>query len=143
MKEEAFWDSSAIVPLCLQQNNSSGVRQLLRLYGVAVWWSAPVEARSALARELREGNISAREHRESILKLDKIREGWVERLPDASLRLFAEELPDRYPLRAADALQLAAACEWTLQRPAGRPFISGDKRLLDAAEQLGFRTIAV
>ena len=143
MTDAAFWDSSAIVPLCLQQKNSSEVRRLLRSYGITVWWSAPVEARSALSRELRDRNITPREHRESILKLEKIREDWIEVLPEVSLRSIAEELPDRYGLRAADALHLAAAYDWAMQRPAGRPFISGDKRLLDAAEKMGFRTIAV
>lgn len=139
----AFWDTSSIVPVCLQQRSSSRARQLIRLYGVAVWWAAPVEVRSALARKSRNGNISAKEHREAILKLEKIRQDWVEVVPDSHLRSFAEDLPDRFALRAADALQLAAACAWTMQRPAGRPFISGDKRLLDAAEQMGFRVIAV
>ena len=139
----AFWDTSAIVPLCLQQRNSSQAHQLIQQYGVAVWWATPVEARSALARELRNGVISAIEHRETILKLESIRQRWTEVYPDEALRMLAEDLPDRFPLRAADALQLAAAHAWTMHSPAGRPFISGDKRLLDAAEQLGFRTIAV
>lgn len=143
MTELAFWDTSAIVPLCLQQRTSSFARQLIRRYKVAAWWAAPVEARSALARELRNGAVSGSDHREAILKLNKLRQDWVEVFPDEPLRLLAEELPGRFALRAADALQLAAACTWTMQRPAGRPFISGDKRLLDAAVQLGFRTIAV
>lgn len=143
MTEVAFWDSSAIVPLCLQQRSSSHARQLIRQYRIAAWWAAPVETRSALARELRNGAISGRGHQEAILKLEKIRQEWVEVFPEESLRSFAEDLPDRFYLRAADALQLAAAYTWVMQKPAGRPFISGDKRLLDAAEQMGFRVIAV
>jgi predicted nucleic acid-binding protein len=75
--------------------------------------------------------------------LQALRQGWHEVEPSDSLRNLAEDLPDRFALRAGDALQLAAACTWTMQRPAGRPFISGDKRLLEAAAQRGFRTIAV
>jgi len=75
--------------------------------------------------------------------MEKLRQDWVEVAPDHALRSFAEELPDRFSLRAADALQLAAAYTWTMQRPDGRPFISGDKRLLEAAAQLGFRAITV
>jgi uncharacterized protein len=143
VSEVAFWDTSAIVPLCLQQQNSSQAHQLIQQFGVAVWWATPVEARSALAREFRNEIISAIEHRETILKLESIRQRWVEVLPENSLRSFAEDLPERFPLRAADALQLAAAYMWTMQRPAGRLFICGDKRLLDAAEQLGFHTVEV
>ena len=143
MIETAFWDTSALVPLCIQQNSSSLAGQLTAQYDIAVWWAATVEARSAFARDLRNGMISNAEHRRAILRLEKMRRDWREVYPDESLRSFAEDLPDRFPLRAGDALQLAAAFEWTMQKPAGRPFISGDKRLLDAADQLGFRTIAV
>jgi predicted nucleic acid-binding protein len=75
--------------------------------------------------------------------LQELSQAWVEIQPSDSLQSFAEDLPDRFALRAADALQLAAAYTWAMQRPAGRPFISGDKRLLDAAEQMGFRVIPV
>ena len=143
MIESAFWDTSAAVPLCLQQDNSSFVHRLLAQFGMAVWWATPVEARSALARELRNGFISATEHSEALLKLNKLKEDWREIVPDENLRSFAEALPDRFPLRAADALQLSASYMWALQSPAGRPFISGDKRLLDAAQHLGFRAIAI
>lgn len=143
MTEPAFWDTSAVVPLCLQQKSSSFAHQLLGQFGMAVWWATRVEARSALARELRNGFLSATQHKEAVLKLEKLREDWREIAPDENLRYFAENLPERFPLRAGDALQLAASYMWTLQNPFGRPFIAGDRRLLDAAEQLGFRIIAV
>ena len=44
----------------------------------------------------------------------------------------------RFPLKAADALQLAAGLAWTSGRPRSRAFISGDTQLLEAAGQLGF-----
>ncbi|MGA3053896.1 MAG: hypothetical protein ABSD63_06795 [Candidatus Korobacteraceae bacterium] len=50
---------------------------------------------------------------------------------------------DRYPLSAADAMQLAAAYIWSEQRPFRRCFISGDKRLLGAARSVGFHAIAI
>jgi predicted nucleic acid-binding protein len=62
-------------------------------------------------------------------------------LPSDSLRDEAERLIDRFPLRAADALQLAAALSWCIGRPKGRVFISGDRQLLDAARELGFHVI--
>jgi len=80
---------------------------------------------------------------DAVDRLGELKALWKEIDPSESLRDFAEELPERFGLRAGDALQLAAAYTWVMQKPAGRPFISGDKRLLDAAEQMGFRTIAV
>jgi len=48
---------------------------------------------------------------------------------------------DRFPLKAADAQQLAAALTWCLGRTKGRALISGDSQLLDAARQLGFHAV--
>jgi methionine salvage enolase-phosphatase E1 len=48
-----------------------------------------------------------------------------------------------YPLRAADAFQLAAAWTWTSGEPQGYVFISGDAQLLKAARQVGFQVVAV
>jgi hypothetical protein len=61
--------------------------------------------------------------------------------PSERLRERAESLVERFPLKAADAFQLAAAWEWCLGRPRSRPFISGDGQLLGAARDLGFKVI--
>lgn len=143
MREPAFWDTSALVPLCIQQRSTSRAGQLTGQFGMTVWWAAPVEARSVFAREARGGLISDAEHQGAILRLEKMCGQWEEIKPDDAVRSFAEDLPDRFSLRAADALQLAAAYIWTMRRPSGRPFICGDKRLLGAAAQMGFRAMAV
>jgi predicted nucleic acid-binding protein len=70
----------------------------------------------------------------------ELRSQWREISPDAALREQAERRLDRFPLKAADSLQLAAALTWTSDRPRNRAFISGDAQLLDAAAQLGFQT---
>ena len=49
----------------------------------------------------------------------------------------------RYPLKAADALQLAAAWTWCSGKAASCVFISADAQLLDAAGQVGFQLTAV
>lgn len=143
MKEPAFWDTSALIFLCTNQPSKSDVDALFQRFEIVAWWATSVEARSSLARLVRMMELDQMELDKAIDRLEDLRIDWMEIDPNDSLRSFAEDLPDRFALRAADALQLAAACLWTMQRPAGRPFISGDKRLLDAAEQLGFRTIAV
>lgn len=141
--EAAFWDSSALVPICLQQRFSPAVRELSELYDVVVWWATPVEARSAFARELRAGTLTPVEYRQALQKFNVIRAGWYEIQPAEELREIAEALLERYHLRGADALQLAAAYVWSGRKPFGRPFICCDKRLLDAAREAGFRTVAV
>jgi predicted nucleic acid-binding protein len=87
------------------------------------------------------GQLTPSEHVGSQVRLDELRSEWREVFPNDELRERAERLVDRFPLKAADALQLAAALAWCLGRSNDRAFISGDKQLLDAAAQLGFQTI--
>jgi hypothetical protein len=46
-----------------------------------------------------------------------------------------------HPLRAADALQLAAALVWTGEAAAGEAFVCLDERLRDAARREGFEVL--
>ena len=141
--EAAFWDTSALVPLCVRQQGTSLLRQLVRQYALVVWWATSVEARSAFARDLRSGILTAVEHEQAQQRLEALRSIWREVQPTEPLRALAESLLDRYQLRAADALQLAAAYTWSLNRPFNRHLISGDKRLLQAAGAVGFRVIQI
>ena len=51
-----FWDSSAIVPLCVNEPSSATVKTILAGDPVAVvWWTTRTECISALARQLRQG----------------------------------------------------------------------------------------
>jgi predicted nucleic acid-binding protein len=137
----AFWDSSALVPLCVHQQASLTARRLAKQYGVVVWWCTPVEVRSAVERLLRTGQLSAAEYAGAGKRLEQMTRGWREVSPSDSLRSEAERLLSQFSLRAADAMQLAAAMTWTMGRPQGRIFICGDAALLEAARQLGFQAV--
>jgi len=139
--EPAFWDSSALVPLCVQRQASTVLRRLVQRYEMVVWWSTPVEMRSAFARLRRMGQLTPSELIAAGQAMDQLRRAWREIQPTEQLRAEAETLLDSSPLTAADALQLAAALAWTLRKPQGRVFISGDAQLLEAAQQSGFRTV--
>ena len=135
----AFWDASAIVPLWCSLAASAQGRQLRRdLKRMVVWWGTPLEARSAFAGLVRDGHIRPDEHVAAVNLLGQLRATWDEILPTEKLRLLAEELPDAYRLRAADAAQLAAALVWCRERPRKRPFVCFDDRLRTAASELGF-----
>ena len=135
----AFWDASAIVPLCCSQRASTQGRQLRReLKRMVAWWGTPLEARSAFARLGRDGDISPDERVAAVNLLVQLRATWDEILPTEKLRSLAEELPDAHRLRAADAVQLAAALVWCGERPRKRPFVCFDERLRTAASELGF-----
>src|SRR5215813_2801400 len=104
----AFWDASAIAPLCCSQPATNRGRKLLReTRRMVVWWGTPVEARSAFARLARDGQLSDAEQAKAIRLLAQLRESWDEIQPSEKVRPIAGELPDRYGVRAADAMQLA------------------------------------
>jgi predicted nucleic acid-binding protein len=105
---------------------------------MVVWWGTTVEARSAFARLVREGELTLGQRVTAIRLLHQLRDFWDEILPSQIVRSTAEGLPDEYGVRAADALQLAAALVWCRERPRRRPFVCFDERLAKAASALGF-----
>jgi uncharacterized protein len=135
----AFWDASAVVPLCCSQSATAPGRRLHReLKHMVVWWGTPLEARSAFARLVREGRLTAGEREKAVTLLGQLRAAWDEILPTEQARSLAEDLPDAHGVRAADAAQLAAALVWCRERPKRRPFVCFDDRLGAAADALGF-----
>jgi uncharacterized protein len=140
-KESAFWDASAIVPLCVQEETSRRAHALLRKSMPVVWWGSPVEVCSAIARLHRLGKLNDIEKHGALSRLDLLSRGWREILPADNVRDLAKGLLDKYELRAADSLQLAAALTWSQQRPAKRDFLCADQRLSKAAASTGFLVI--
>ncbi len=135
----AFWDGSAIVPLCCAQSGSAQGRRLLAELGrMVAWWGTPVEGRSAVARLVRDGGLTSGQRATAVRLLHQLRRSWDEILPSEAVRAIAEALPDDYSLRAGDAWQLAAALVWCRERPRRRPFVCLDKRLAKAASDMGF-----
>ena len=135
----AFWDASAVVPLCCAQGATAQGRRLRREFEqMVVWWGTPIEARSAFARLVRERQLTTSQRVSAVRLLGQLHLSWDEILPTEKLRSLAVDLPDAHSLRAADAAQLAAALVWCRERPRGRPFVCFDDRLRAAAEALGF-----
>jgi predicted nucleic acid-binding protein len=135
----AFWDTSAIVPLCCSQPATVRGRRLHReLKRMVVWWGTSIEARSAFARLVREGRFTVAERAKAVRLLAQLRTAWDEILPTEKVRSLAEDLPDAHGVRAADAAQLAAALVWCRERPKARPFVCFDEGLRTAATALGF-----
>jgi predicted nucleic acid-binding protein len=66
---------------------------------------------------------------------------WTEIQPSQEVRKYAERALLLHPLRAADALQLAAALVWTNGHGTGHDFVCLDQRLRDAAHREGFQVL--
>jgi len=137
-KQAAFWDSSALVPLCVHESASRQAHAQLRKFLPVVWWGSLLEVHSAIARLHRLGQMSDAEKQKALSHLDVLNRGWREILPGDHVRELAIRLLDAHELRAADSLQLAAALTWCQQRPAKRDFVCGDERLSKAAAAVGF-----
>ncbi len=136
----AFWDTSALVPLFLRQSSTQLVMKLYKVHNVVVWWSTPVEIASAAARLLRIGQISTDDFAKARRLAKEFFASWSVVAPSDAVRATAIRLVERYDLRAADSLQLAAALQWCEDAPQGRIFLTGDRKLHDAALLSGFDT---
>ena len=137
-KAAAFWDSSALVPLCVHEVTSRQAQSQLRKSLPVVWWGSPVEVHSAISRLHRLGRLKDIEKQGALSRLAVLTRGWREILPGDPVRDLAARLLDAHELRAADSFQLAAALVWCQQRPTRRTFVCADQRLSRAAEAAGF-----
>jgi len=140
-KHAAFWDASAIVPLCVHEATSRQAHSQLRKFLPVVWWGSPIEVHSAIAQLHRLGKLKDAERQGALSRLDLLTRGWREILPGDHVRDLARRLLDAHELRAADSLQLAAALTWCQQRPAKRDFVCADQRLSKAAIEAGFSVL--
>jgi predicted nucleic acid-binding protein len=134
----AFWDASALVPLCVRQGITPRAVALYKIHDAAVWWATPVEIASALARLLRMKQIDPSEWTKARKLAKRLADSWSVIQPSNALRAKSMQLLDRYDLRANDSLQLAAALEWCEDAPQGRIFLTSDGRLGEAALLSGF-----
>jgi len=137
--EAAFWDTSALVPLCILQEATPAARREHRRYSAKiVWWGTQVEIRSALARLVRDGEIDRAGRSTAEKKWLAFSQRIREVPPTKHVLDVASDLPDQFGVRALDAFQLAAALVWCKERPRNRPFVSADTRLSEAASNAGF-----
>ena len=137
----AFWDASALVPLCVPGQAEPRWRQMLAEYKPVVWWGTPVEMASAFARLRREGHLTRAQADAARQRMAMLRRAWREVQPGPEVRELAEGQLERHELRAANALQLAAALVWCNRRTSRRHFICLDRKLRLAARAEGFTEV--
>ena len=140
-----FWDSSALVPLVVEEPTSLACRRVLRADStIVVWALARVEVRSALQRLRRMRLLAGPSLRRAQLRLDRLSRRWDEVVALEATRDEAERLLDVHSnlnLRAADAVQLGAALVSCEGRPRRRAFVTLDDDLGRAARAEGFDVV--
>jgi uncharacterized protein len=134
-----FWDASAIVPLLVAEESTGWLQALAaKDSAMLVWWGSSVECISALARLERDGALNPRSMTLALQRLRQLAAGWHEVDPSDEIRETAARFLRVHPLRAADALQLAAAFAAAERRPASLEIVTLDDRLANAARKEGF-----
>lgn len=139
-----FWDASAIVPLLVAEATTASLQAFaLRDPDMLAWWGTAVECASALARLEREAALDATQAELAFQRLRQIADAWHEIEPSEAVRENAVRFLRVHPLRAADALQLAAAFVAAERRPASLAVITLDDRLAVAMRKEGFALVDV
>lgn len=137
-----FWDTSACLPLLIREPSSPA---LLDLHGqldvILIWTLTPVEVASSIFRLVRETKISIQEG-------ERAYGVWQDLMGEMSLVRDVEMVKQRairllriHSLRAADALQLAAALVACSDLTSGHTLVTLDEKLAQAALKEGFRVL--
>ncbi len=137
-----FWDSSALVPLFVNERGTTRAEGWLREDPVViVWASTRVELLSAFARRRREEPGAARRLSAARREMIVAWADWSEITTIEVVRRHAERLVESHPLRAADAFQLGAALVAADGDPTALAFVTFDDAQADAAEREGFHVL--
>lgn len=137
-----FWDTSAIVPLLVEEAMTEPtVRELESDPEQTVWWATRVECVSALARLERDGNLDPAGMTDATSGLTTLADAWDEVQPGERVRQVATRLLRVHDLGSIDALQLAAAIVASDGDPGALAFVTLDRRLARAAGREGYPVV--
>lgn len=137
-----YWDSSALVPLLVEEPSSASLRLLMREDGhIATWSWSRTEVVSAIERRCRESSDSRTQRQKTLAEFADFAASWDEFSDILDIQSRTHDLLARHPLRAADAGHLATAL--ILRALSNEPFdfVCLDNRLSNAAELEGFRVV--
>ena len=131
-----YWDSSALVPLCVDEASTSRIVELYRSDPVVItWWGSELD-RLERERAMTDAAVST-----ALDRLKSLRTAWHEVQPSQQLRDTALRLVRVHPLRAADALQLSSAVIASDRDPSALALVTMDARLASAARREGFAVL--
>lgn len=137
-----FWDSSAIVPLLVEEKSSKFVDRCFTMDpSIVVWWGTSIECVSAVSRLERDGSLNSRETEEVLSRLSELRASWREIQPGTIVKQSAERILRLHPLRAQDAQQLSACL--LANRDQEIEFVTLDEKLAGAARKEGLKVAAL
>jgi len=134
-----FWDSSAIVPLLvLEEETEECIRAFRSDQEVMVWTMSKIEVCSALCRRFHEGSLKENDFDSARKRMNEFFDVAFEIISVAKVKDRALRLLQVHKLSAVDALQLAAALVSTQEDTLKLQIMSFDERLSQAAKREGF-----
>jgi predicted nucleic acid-binding protein len=135
-----FWDTSALVPLIVDEPQTESMRRLISDdRTVVVWMFTGVELLSALGRLGRMVPALADILPSARLEVMDLFSRCASVTHVEGVRRRAERLVGVHPLSAADAMQLGAALIASGDRPEALDFVTLDRPLARCAQLEGFR----
>ena len=137
----AYFDTSAVVKRYVLEPGSAHVRGLLRRHDFLSSAITPLEILSALGQRKRSGELSAKNFTATIRRLGTDRARWELIELTAVVLNRAEEIIPQSSVRALDALHIASALVFQAAAGLRVPFVTGDHRQRDAAEQMNLEVI--
>ena len=141
----AYLDTSALLKLYIEEDGTDRVTHVVEDAEdgqVIILDLAPVEARSAIRRRQREGDIDGADADRVLRRIEDDASSLFLVQPSTSAVMEeAARLIDRHPLRAYDALQLAGCLVVRQGMPGPVTFVCADGRLCEAAANEGLTTL--
>jgi predicted nucleic acid-binding protein len=134
-----FWDSSAIVPLVVNEEETDYcLKTLSHDQEMLIWCLSRLEVMSALCRQVRDKTFSDTEFQKAKTRMNDLIERAYEVKAIEKVKQRALRLLEVHPLRAADACQLASALVASQEDPGRLTIVCFDQRLKKAAIKEGF-----
>lgn len=140
-----YLDTSALLKLYVSEEGTEravSVAEEAAEGRIVILDITPVEARSAIRRREREGDIAATDADRVLKQIEHDCSMTFLMQPSTSAVIEeAARLIDRHPLRAYDALQLAGCLVVSESMPEPVTFVCADTRLCEAAASEGLTTL--
>jgi len=129
----AYFDSSVLVKLYLDETAFGHARRLARKYGVVSSAIGPAEVTSGLRRRFVAGQVTDAQFATLLASVREDRANWELVDLDARVVQRAEEIILSAWVRTLDALHIASAILFRQRSGIHLPFVTGDARQRDAA----------
>ncbi len=137
-----YWDTSAIVPLVIDEPGSALARAWLAEDSeLVIWGLTAVELTAAVERRAQEGHVGPADRRTLLHRFGQLCASANEVSDLLAVRSRATSVLARHALRAADAAQLGAALVVAEGDPTSLTMVCLDRPLADAAEREGLHIL--